>query len=78
MSHGAPPAIEPAAGRRGIQTHRSRESDPALREVPPRVEKHVRKRPPHLARRPQDMQVIPIGEHAAAKTEDTVHGSSEP
>ena len=47
------------------------------REVAARVEEAVRQRVPHLARRAQDVQVVAVGEHAPAETEDPVHGSRE-
>jgi hypothetical protein len=43
--------------------------------VTPRVQQDVRESVPHLAWRPQDVEVVPVGEHATAKSEDPVHGS---
>jgi hypothetical protein len=75
---GRPPAIEPTARRRGIHPRDGRHRPPELRQVPSRVQEDVRQGVAHLARRAQDVEVVAVGEHGAAKAEDAVHGSCEP
>jgi hypothetical protein len=45
--------------------------------VAPRIEKDVRERVPHFARRAQDVEVEAVREHRSAAREDTVHSSRE-
>jgi hypothetical protein len=71
------PTGEEAAGGRRVDARSARQRASHLRQMAPRVQKAVRERIPHFARRPQDVHVVAIGEHPTAKTEDTIHGSCE-
>jgi hypothetical protein len=42
-----------------------------------RIEKDVRQRVPHLARCPQYVQVVAVGENGSMAAEDAVHGSRQ-
>jgi hypothetical protein len=58
------PSIEPPPRRSRIHPrHPPVQRDTPLRRMPPRVQEHVRNRPPHLARRSQHVQVKPIPQH---------------
>jgi hypothetical protein len=49
-----------------------------LRAVLAHVQEHVCKRVPHLARGPQDPQVVAVAQHGASASHDAIHDPREP
>ena len=70
----APPAIEPAPRGGRIDEGLPGERSSPLREVPPRVEEHVRQGVADLTGCPQHVEVVAVREHWAATAEDPVDG----
>ena len=73
----AAPSVEPAPRRRGVNSRRSREYPRRFARCRRRVQQDVRECVPDLAGRPQDVEVVTVGEHAPTPSKDTIHGASE-
>jgi len=72
------PALEPTRGGGPVE-HRAanRGTTPALREVPTRIEQHVRERIPHLARGTQHAQVVATSEHGPPRCKGAIDRACE-
>lgn len=71
------PSVEPS-GRGGFVDSRRRCDAESLPPVLPRVEQYVRERVPHLARRAQQVEVVPPVENGACARKHAVDRACEP